>query len=236
LKPAAAPLAWRIERLSGRAQQLHDASAALLSAPDEAPRRAVRVLDPLEPALVLGSAQPQGTVDLAACLARGVSVARRRSGGGAVLVMPGGLVWLDVFLPAADPLWQDDVGRATWWLGEAWAAALEQSGVHGAQVWKGPMQRPPLASHVCFAGLGPGEVTLPGGAKVVGISQRRSRAGCLFQCACLLSWRPAELVGLLALAPGERRQALDELARAAAGIGVGRGGAVTANLLAALPA
>ena len=35
---------------------------------------------------------------------------------------------------------------------------------------------------VCFAGVGPGEV-LAGGRKLVGISQRRTRAGARFQCA-----------------------------------------------------
>ena len=42
---------------------------------------------------------------------------------------------------------------------------------------------------VCFAGLGPGEVTVAG-AKVVGMGQRRTRAGALFQCAALLEWAP----------------------------------------------
>ena len=35
------------------------------------------------------------------------------------------------------------------------------------------------------------------GAKLVGISQRRSRAGARFQCAVHTRWSPATLVGLL---------------------------------------
>jgi lipoate-protein ligase A len=234
LKPRAA-LTWRTERLAGTAQQLHDASAALLSGP-AGPGRVARALQPMERALVLGSTQPEATVDLAACLAQGVSLVRRKSGGGAVLVAPGEVVWVDVVVPAGDPLWEDDVGRAAWWLGEAWVAALERSGVYGAEVWKGPLLRPRLASAVCFAGLGPGEVTLTGGEKVVGICQRRSRAGCLFQSACLLSWRPRELVGLLALTEEERELVLAELSGAAAGIGARRGALVEASLLAHLSA
>ena len=101
---------------------------------------------------------------------------RRRSGGGAVLVGPGQAVWIDVVVPAGDPLWADDVGRAGWWLGEVWAAALAAAGLPGGEVWRGAQVRSAWSDRVCFAGLGAGEVTV-GGRKVVGISQRRTRAG-----------------------------------------------------------
>ena len=91
--------------------------------------RAVHVFEVERPALVLGSAQPDDVVDRAACAAAGVEVVRRRSGGGAVLLEPGGVVWVDVELPRGDPLWDDDVGRAAWWLGERWAVALADLGV-----------------------------------------------------------------------------------------------------------
>ena len=39
----------------------------------------------------------------------GVAVVRRRSGGGAVLLDPGGVVWVDVVVPRHDPRWDDDV-------------------------------------------------------------------------------------------------------------------------------
>ncbi|MDQ3757058.1 MAG: hypothetical protein M3394_04340, partial [Actinomycetota bacterium] len=66
---------------------------------------------------------------------------------------------------------------------------------------------------VCFAGLGPGEVSV-GGRKVVGIAQRRTRFGALFQCAVHRTWDPAPLVARLGLPPA----AVDELAGAAAGV------------------
>ena len=66
---------------------------------------------------------------------------------------------------------------------------------------------------VCFAGLGPGEVTLEG-RKVVGMEQRRGRGGALFQCAVPLRWDPGRLVALLALDAGERGAAGRELADA----------------------
>ncbi|HEX2274513.1 MAG TPA: hypothetical protein VHG90_11635, partial [Acidimicrobiales bacterium] len=158
---------------------------------------AVRVVEATGPALVLGSTQAMEVADSAAAARAGVAVMRRRSGGGAVLVRPGEVVWVDVFVPAADRLWSPDVGRATHWLGRAWAEALGDVGQ--AATWHdGPLVSTPWSSLVCFAGLGPGEV-LVGDAKVVGVSQRRTRAGALFQCAALLRWAPRDLVELLAL-------------------------------------
>jgi lipoate-protein ligase A len=153
-----------------------------------------------EPALVLGSTQPDVPF-------RGVPVVRRRSGGGAVLVGPGLVAWVDVFVPAGHPLWEDDVGRAFWWLGEAWAGALSALGVaSGVALPAAPVVHQnglvvtPWSRDVCFAGLGPGEVTVDGG-KSVGMAQRRSREGALFQCALALSWDPARYAQLLALGP-----------------------------------
>jgi lipoate---protein ligase len=179
-------LTWRIHRAAGSADQLHARPL-----PDRI-ERAVHVLDVDRPALVLGSTQRDDVVDGAACEAAGVDVVRRRSGGGAVLLDPGAVLWVDVEVPRDDPLWDDDVGRAAWWVGELFAAALGAGDVH-----RGALVRGALGELVCFAGLGPGEVTI-GGAKVVGISQRRTRVGARFQCAVPRRWEPQRLAGLLA--------------------------------------
>jgi lipoate-protein ligase A len=178
-------VSWPVERLVGSAADLHG-----LGVPDPA-ARLVRVLDVTAPALVLGSTQAMVVTDE-------LQVVRRRSGGGAVLVEPGGVVWADVVIPRDDALWDDDVARAFWWLGDAWAAALGQLGIEGAEVHRGPLIRSPLSDLVCFAGLGPGEVTV-GGRKVVGIAQRRTRAGALFQCAVPLLWNERLLARMLGL-------------------------------------
>src|SRR5205085_6277713 len=110
--------------------------------------------------------------------------------------------------PRGHPLWDDDVGRAAWWLGEAWVDAL---GIKGAEVHRGGVIRcTPWCKAVCFGGLGAGEVHVAQ-RKIVGIAQRRTRASALFQCAVNLRWDPAPLVRALGLpdqAIGDLRDAV----------------------------
>ena len=173
------------------------------------------------PTLVLGSTQSDGVVDRARAEAAGVDVVRRRSGGGAVLLRPGETVWADVLLPAGDPLAEADVTRAFAWVGRAWARALASAGVaeETVHVHEGRPRPGPWSDLVCFAGVGPGEVTVEG-AKVVGISQRRTRAGSLFQCGALVRWDPHPLLDVLALSAADRSAAAADLRSVAAGAGV----------------
>jgi lipoate---protein ligase len=169
------------------------------------------------PTLVLGSTTPGDVVDRRAVEARGVEVVRRRSGGAAVLLVPGETTWLDVVIPQNDRRWDDDVGRAAHWVGEAWRATLRALGVGEAAVHTSGLERRGWSDLVCFAGLGPGEVTV-GGAKVVGIAQRRTRAGARFQCALLHRWAPADLAALLALDAHRRTALAADLAAVARGV------------------
>jgi len=203
---------WAVQRWRERAATFHGRPL-----PDVV-ERAVWVCEPTGSALVLGSGQPDSHVDLAACAAAGVEVVRRRSGGGAVLVEPAAVLWVDVLVPADDPLWDPDVGRAFLWLGQAWARALADAGI-ASTVHGGAMRRSRWSDLVCFAGLGPGELTDGSNRKVLGISQRRTRAGARFQCVVLDAWVPARLTALLALAPADRDAAAAELAPVAVGVG-----------------
>ena len=160
----------------------------------------VWVFEVERPALVLGSTQRADVVDERATAAAGVDVVRRRSGGGAVLLEPGAVVWFDVVVPAAllrEVGVGDDVGASMVWLGEQVAAALADLGVDRVTVHHGAMACSNWCPLVCFAGLGPGEV-LRDGVKLVGVSQRRTRAGSRFQCAVHERWSPDRLVALLA--------------------------------------
>lgn len=185
---------WEVVEQRGRAVELH---GDRLPVPDH---RLVRVASVVAPALVLGSTQPVECVDLGRADELGLEVVRRRSGGGAVLVRPGHQVWLDVALPHGDPLWDDDVGRAARWLGEAIAAALRTLGASEATAHAGPFQPTRWSPLVCFAGRAPGEVMV-GGRKVVGTSQRRTRIGAVFQVAVALTWASEALVDVLRLPP-----------------------------------
>jgi lipoate-protein ligase A len=149
-------------------------------------------------------------------------------------VTEAGVLWVDVLLPAGDPLWDDDVARAALWLGQAWADALVRLGVGNATVWNEQMLTNEWSSRVCFAGVAPGEVLL-NGKKAVGVSQRRTRHAALFQTAVLLEWQPADLIRLLALDPESRRRAAAELAFAAVAVPAPPADLLDA-FLAALPA
>jgi lipoate-protein ligase A len=181
--------------------------------------RSIVVFDVTRPTLVLGSSQKDDAVDWERVRARGADVVHRRSGGSAVLVEPGSALWVDVTIPAGDPLWDHDVGRAFHWLGAAWAEVLTAGGLP-ARWHDGAMRSTPWSARVCFAGLGPGEVTV-GGRKVVGLSQRRTREAVLFQCCVAVAWEPERLLDLLALDDADRARGATELAGVATGTGGG---------------
>jgi len=211
------------QRVSGGSRRwvvetIRDTPAAVHALePSDVGQPTIWIIEPAAPALVLGSTQSPQDVDFHAAAALGFDVVTRRSGGGAVLVSPDNVVWLDVIIPRDDPRWVDDVGLATHWLGTIWAevAAGMLGDARTVQVHRGPLIADQLAKTVCFVGRGPGEVTVDG-RKLVGISQRRTRDWARFQCAYLLEWdwRP-----LLELFPGLNDADVDRLRYAAAGSG-----------------
>lgn len=193
MEPTERATAWPRSRRAGSAAALHAADL-------DHSQRAVVELVPAGPALVLGSSQRPDEVDVATASARGVEVVQRRSGGGAVWVDRSDPWWFDVVVPSHDPRYVDDVGAAFGPVGLAIRAALESIGVTGAVVAPNAPVVGRWARRVCFAGLGPGEVTVDG-AKLVGLSQRRTRLGARFQCAIYQRWDPAPLRDLLVAPP-----------------------------------
>ena len=206
---------WRIEERRGSAAELHDAWPSVAASPED---RAVAVCRPTRSAVVLGSTQSPEVVDRRLAAEIGIDVVHRRSGGGAVLVTPDDPVWIDVWVPSGDPRWDADVTTAFDWLGATWASALEQIGLAGVGVQSGrPADRTRWSSLICFGGVGAGEVTVSG-RKVVGLSQRRNRAGAWFHGACVLHWDPRLLVDLLRITGDERRLASVSLSQAVTGV------------------
>ena len=178
---------WDVERWRGTAADFHEFVPP--------PKRTMWVVDLTEPALVLGSTQSAATVDAGVASSLGITVARRHSGGGAVWLHPGQSVWMDFTIPRDDPMWVDDVPSSMGWLGKVFCRALE--GIQPADVVDAPYVATPLARAVCFGGLAPGEV-VTGGAKTVGVSQRRTREGARFQCVAYTEWNVEPWVRVIA--------------------------------------
>lgn len=186
---------WRLVRRTSTASEFH-----ALAVPDPA-KPEVWVHEVTRPALVLGSTQRgAGIADEGACARAGVEIVRRRSGGGAVLLIPGEVTWVDVILPAGAPGWSDDVHRPMVWFGERLSTAFTAAGVASNRVHDAAMVSTEHSRLICFDGLGPGELML-GHAKLVGISQRRTRAAARLQCCWYTSYEPAALTRLLVGAP-----------------------------------
>jgi lipoate-protein ligase A len=150
------------------------------------------------PAIVLGSRQRPDLLDLDACARAGLEVVRRRSGGGAVLLRPDAVVWIDLVLPPGSV--PDDIRASMVWAGERWCEALVAVGAAGDRmlVHRGGMVSTTWSDLVCFAGVGPGEV-LVDGRKLVGLSQRRTRHGVRVQGQVHRRGLVSEMPGLFAV-------------------------------------
>jgi lipoate---protein ligase len=124
-------------------------------------------------------------------------VVRRRSGGGAVLLVPGEVIWIDVIVPLGSIGWSDDIHGPMVWLGHHLVAVFETLGVGaGLAVHEGRPLTTVWSPAICFDGIGAGEVML-GGHKLVGISQRRTRHAARLQCCWYSHHDPTALVDLL---------------------------------------
>ena len=175
-----------LHKREGTAEELHHTVLPI--------ERGVWLLTPSRPSIVLGSSQKEDDVDHSFCEANGIDVVRRRSGGGAVYVHPTESLWIDIIVPRGDALWNDDIGKSMWWIGDWWVSLLASVGMSSALVHRGAFERNDWSDLVCFAGRGSGEV-FPAGentrGKLVGISQRRTRDYARFQCIAYFHWDAA---------------------------------------------
>jgi lipoate-protein ligase A len=126
--------------------------------------------------IVLGGHEPVALLDERAIAERGAVVRRRRGGGGAVHLEPGAC-WVEMWLPAGTIDEQHDLRATAHQVGGWWREALRSCGVV-AEVHRDEMIAAEQGAIACFAGLGPGELTVAG-RKLVGVSQWRSKDGVL---------------------------------------------------------
>ena len=195
------PSGWDVRERHATVAEIHQRRA------DPGGGRRATVCWPTDSAVVLGSAQPESDLDEQRCRDEGLSVVRRRSGGGAVLVEPGAQVWVDFEVGPDDPLLLADVAASFLWVGELWAIAI-----------------------------GAGEVLVEG-KKAVGLSQRRDRSGARFHSMALLRDEPERLAGLLSRPAAEQKaaeQALRAISGALPG-GADVGQALAVALVSLLP-
>ena len=171
--------AWSRHEWVGTAHDFH--------AQDLPVGRAVWSCEVTAPCIILGSTQLTDDVDPATAATLGVSIAKRRSGGGAVFVSPSDSVWIDITIPKDDALWVDDVSSSMLWLGDAFVRALAPW--VNAETFRGTFEQGQDGRTVCFASTSPGEVFVDG-KKLVGISQRRGRNGARLQCVLYRQWNP----------------------------------------------
>lgn len=207
---------WRVEGPEvGAPEALLEQGLARLERLTQDPVPTLRWYRSDRTAIVLGRGQAH---QVAAHSTRDVTVLTRYSGGGAVL-MDRALLSLDVLIPRSSALLEGDLGAVFLRVGRAWALALADLGVPDVTVYEGAgtarrqgTARERLLAAVCFATVGRGEV-LAGGRKLVGLAQRRRRAGALVQCGLLERWRPGPLLEALRADPQDA-----EVGRAAVGL------------------
>lgn len=167
--------------------------------------------------LVLGSTQPATVVSKEALTYWDAEAARRRGGGGAVLLKMGDHLWIDVWIPRADPLWTRDVSEAAVRIGAWWRAGLMTFGVDDLELHRGRAKPGELGELVCFAGRGPGEV-FHQGRKVVGLSQWRCREGTVLSTCAYSYWQPRQLLNLIDMGSNMREGLVGDLADVAVGL------------------
>jgi len=182
-----------VREFTGAVAELH-----ALPMPTEGVSTELWLMRPFAPAVAMGSAQRAEQFDEAQLAADQVALAARRSGGGAVFIDPSAVVWIDVVAPRTSALWSSELVENFMIVGRCWHRALVSLGVE-TELMDHSLGRTDAASLACWAGLGWGELVV-GGAKVVGLSQRRTRWGARVQAMAVLDDSAAQVARYLSLA------------------------------------
>jgi lipoate-protein ligase A len=165
------------------------------------------------PGLVLGAAQRVTAALQAGAAVRGIDIATRRSGGGAVITGPW-MLGLSLLLPPAHPVAKADMREGFRRLGRACCQVLRQIGVSASLAAQPDIQRSAARARAedlewaCFGSVSHGEVVDPAGKKIAGFAQCKKSTGTLlvggvllgepdWSLLCELFAKPAPVVGAL---------------------------------------
>ncbi len=157
-----------------------------------------------EPTLVLGASQSVKILDRNNV---GSLALRRRRGGGGLVLLQSGDLWVDWWIPVTDPRWSPDVRASSLRVGGWWRDVLATHVQGEVSVHEGALEGEEAHRVVCFAGRGPGEVFVDG-RKAVGLAQWRVHEGS-FLTSVLHTSPSSSVVGLLVNPPAGLLAALD---------------------------
>lgn len=196
-------------------------AAALFAGAEQTGLPALRWYWFSSPGLLLGSSQRLSDIDTKATAAQGISLHRRRSGGGAVLG-DSRMLMCDLIIPNGHPLYRSDVTESYRWIGEVWVYTLGELGIESYAI---PVEDAridtaeldPLIKRICFGGQSPYE-GMVGPRKLIGLAQSRRRGGALYQIGIPLDWSSADNAAVLAIEPEQRQWVTQQLDQRVTGL------------------
>ena len=208
-RPANQLDSWTIETKHSETALAHEANL------EEWQKPTIWIIEPKDTCLVLGKSQRgRAFLDLNYLEEQNINLTVRQSGGGAVLVSPEDMLWVDIFIPQGSKFWIPDIAKASIGIGTIWHEALKRLDIE-CSLFEQKFTRSEASDLICFISRAAGELFVKN-RKILGISQRRSKFGTRFQCALIINWKPEQMIAAFRSSPIPD---LDKLI-SAAGIGI----------------